>query len=696
MKVKRVTLQLLIVVSVIYAAIVGGGAQSLSPQLRPDLNRALNAQTKSGVNTRAGAYRPSRKAQSLRPRGNLNTRTGKRPSLAPLARTRLASAGPINAGTPLSRVLHTSQLSLTSSAGSDEQFVDRNNDLVADGQTTFDSTGGSFDIAVGKSGSRYEVYSATLNNDLIGVLVVALDTNGDFVADSSSTFNLERDFNMPSAAAVVSGVSSNNKEFVIVCSSGYFNSSNPNDPNNEPSPGVVLLVRNPLTGGFDDSQTKVLVTVGDNRLFNANAMALMPNNDLLIADFDSNELRIVRDTNGDRIPDTLDNTAYYQYRFSDDAPLDVAVNSRGVVFSHSEGNDTLLLAIYDDNNDGRGDMDEVAVEGLSIDNNLFIHGLTVDRRGTVYLIEDATSFFDGSSGNGGVARIDAFADPNQTGFLEDGKIYTEAADDDLGLTGLGFGPALNLINNTEFFVRQNYLDFLNREPDSSGLAFWINNIDSCGADAQCREVKRIDTSAAFFLSIENQQTGFLVYRLYKTSFPASAQRPRGFPRFQEYLTDSRAISDGVIVGQTGWEAKLETNTTNFINVFVTRPEFQLNFPANMTAAEYVDKLNTQSGGALSTNERNDLVARLSGGQETRATVLRKVAEDVDFRNAEFNRAFVLMQYFGYLRRNPDEAPNTDFSGYDFWLNKLNSFGDFRSAEMVKAFITSGEYLDRFD
>ncbi len=80
----------------------------------------------------------------------------------------------------------------------------------------------------------------------------------------------------------------------------------------------------------------------------------------------------------------------------------------------------------------------------------------------------------------------------------------------------------------------------------------------------------------------------------------------------------------------------------------------------------------------------------------RASVLRSVAEDVDLKNAEFNKAFVLMQYFGYLRRNPNDAPDADFSGYNFWLGKLNQFnGNFVNAEMVKAFITSIEYRRRF-
>ena len=87
----------------------------------------------------------------------------------------------IPSGTPLSWILHTSQLSLTSTAGTDEQYVDATGDLVADERTTFDASGGSFDIAVGRSGARYEVYSATLNNRRVGVLSVALDTNGSVV-----------------------------------------------------------------------------------------------------------------------------------------------------------------------------------------------------------------------------------------------------------------------------------------------------------------------------------------------------------------------------------------------------------------------------------------------------------------------------------------------------------------------------------
>lgn len=254
----------------------------------------------------------------------------------------------------------------------------------------------------------------------------------------------------------------------------------------------------------------------------------------------------------------------------------------------------------------------------------------------------------------------------------------------------------NVVDISSWYVHQHYNDFLNRMPDPSGEAFWINNIESCGSSVQCREVKRIDTSAAFFLSIEFQTTGFLVYRLYKASLPETPQRPRAMPRYREFIRDTQQIGQGVVVGTSGWQQVLETNTVNFTNDFVYRPEFLANYPATLTAAAYVDKLDAQAGHVLTFDEYFRLTNGLMAGLETRGSVLRKIAENQKFSGAEFNRAFVLMQYFGYLRRNPDDAPDNNFAGFDFWLAKMNQFGgDYRAAEMVKAFISSGEYRHRF-
>jgi hypothetical protein len=254
----------------------------------------------------------------------------------------------------------------------------------------------------------------------------------------------------------------------------------------------------------------------------------------------------------------------------------------------------------------------------------------------------------------------------------------------------------NPVDTSSFYAQQHYYDFLSRLPDSAGLQFWTNNIESCGTDAGCRAVKRVDTSAAFFLSIEFQQTGFLVYRLYKAALPETPSRPRALPRYREFMRDTQRVGRGVVVGQDGWQQQLEANTLAFLDEFVSRPEFVSNYPATMTPAEYVDKLNAQAGGPLSQTDRDTLVAAMTAGQETRASVLRKVADTDAFKRAEFNRAFVLMQYFGYLRRNPNDSPDADFSGYDFWLSKLNQFGgNYVQAEMVKAFISSSEYRTRF-
>jgi uncharacterized protein (TIGR03437 family) len=443
-----------------------GFAQSRTEaELKPDVRRALTTRTRESLTgKRKDGYAPVQSKATLQKRSsraktndeaNTDAKTQRRP--ARVIRKKLGTSEAkqdavtyprILAGTPLSWILHTSQLSLTSLTGSNEQYVDASGDLVADERTTFDNnngafnrSGGSFDIAVGRSGARYEVFSGTLGNRPVGALVLALDNNGDYIRDSSTAYDLERDFGLPSAVSVVSGRSNAGREFVIVSSSGYYNFDNPSDPDNEPSAGVVLLVRD-TAGGFDNSRSRSLVRVGSNELNNANALTLLPNNNLLIADFDSNELRIVRDTDFDGIPDRLDPVPYYSYRFSDDSPLDIAANSRGVVFSHSVGNDTVMLALYDDNNNGYADRDEVVVEGLSIDNNLIFHGLTTDREGTVYVVENASGAADfiEDGGNLGVPQIDAFPDPALNGFLRDGALFAEAdSPNTQALSGLAFG-----------------------------------------------------------------------------------------------------------------------------------------------------------------------------------------------------------------------------------------------------------------
>lgn len=260
------------------------------------------------------------------------------------------------------------------------------------------------------------------------------------------------------------------------------------------------------------------------------------------------------------------------------------------------------------------------------------------------------------------------------------------------------------INDADFFVNQQYTDFLSRFPDQSGFDFWINQINSCGTNATCIAGQRDNTSGAFFLSIEFQETGYLVERMYKvaygdttatSTFGGTHQISVPIVRRSEFLPDTLQISNGVIIGQPGATQLLENNKVAYANDFASRTRFTTIYAA-MSNAAFVSALNSNSGNALDAGQVSSLVNQLNASTLTRAQVVRAVAEDSDLNNGEKNKAFVLMQYLGYLRRDPNTGPDTDYTGYDFWLQKLNNFGgDFHAAQMVRSFIVSGEYLNRF-
>ncbi len=199
---------------------------------------------------------------------------------------------------------------------------------------------------------------------------------------------------------------------------------------------------------------------------------------------------------------------------------------------------------------------------------------------------------------------------------------------------------INPIDQTDFFVRQHYLDFLNREPDNAGFNFWIGEINNCTPKPQCTEIKRINVSAAFFLSIEFQETGYLAYRMYKAAYgdttSPNVAAPVPIIRLQEFLPDAQRVGRGVRVGMTGWEDLLESNKTAYAREFVVRPRFLAAYPSTMTSLEFVNQLNQNVGaGVLSQMERDQLVAELDAATDltqARASVLRKVADDSDLRN----------------------------------------------------------------
>jgi hypothetical protein len=201
------------------------------------------------------------------------------------------------------------------------------------------------------------------------------------------------------------------------------------------------------------------------------------------------------------------------------------------------------------------------------------------------------------------------------------------------------------------------------------------------------ECDRIAVSSAFFRSTESQLKGLYVYLFYKTAF-------NRLPTYDEITPDIRSVT-----GQTPEE--VYQKKAAFAESFVARAEFDTLYGASSNQA-FVDTLlgryslqqirtedpATPDGAAQVTLTRQQLVSGLSNGSLTRAQVLRAIVQSNEVEGVEYNGAFVAMQYYGYLRRTPEEK------GYNEWLLYLNTHpGDFRT--MVNGFMNSTEYRLRF-
>ena len=226
----------------------------------------------------------------------------------------------------------------------------------------------------------------------------------------------------------------------------------------------------------------------------------------------------------------------------------------------------------------------------------------------------------------------------------------------------------NPIDCNEFFVRQQYLDFLNREPDPAGFAAWQTILNNCiPGDTSC---DRIHVSSAFFRSPEFQGRGYFVYRFYPVAFGRK-------PDYDEFSPDLEKVGGFLS------DAQLEAAKQAFIAEFMSRPAFVAKFNG-LNNTEYVDTLLATAGITLSA--RGVLIAALDNGAITRAQALREIAESTEVYHKYYNQAFVVMQYFGYLHRQPDAL-------YLNWIAHLEATGDYRS--MIDGFMNSTEYRARF-
>ena len=232
------------------------------------------------------------------------------------------------------------------------------------------------------------------------------------------------------------------------------------------------------------------------------------------------------------------------------------------------------------------------------------------------------------------------------------------------------------INDIDFFVQQQYIDFLGRMPDSIGFANWNNTLSNCPnggfGEFDNPHCDRVHVSAGFYLSVEFQGRGYFAYRFYDA---ALGRRPL----YTEFIPDMQKVGGA----QSPEQEVISKN--QYMNEFVQKPEFKAIYDG-LTNQGYVDKLEQTAGVTLS--NKADLVNALNTGSQTRAQVLRTFVESKPVFDKFFNRGFVTMQYFGYLRRNPDPI------GFTNWVNTLDADpSNFR--HMIFGFIYSTEYLNRF-
>ena len=242
------------------------------------------------------------------------------------------------------------------------------------------------------------------------------------------------------------------------------------------------------------------------------------------------------------------------------------------------------------------------------------------------------------------------------------------------------GAALsNPLDDFRFFVNQHYLDLAGREGDHATMEKLVAQLSQCGTKTDCVHSRRVDVSTTLFAENDLASTTAFLNGLYTA---ALGRRPK----FAEFDSDRTALASQ--------KDEAEKSRAAFVLAFTQRPEFKRRYAATMKAAEFVDVVLLslmQSTGVDLSAERADLIG-LVEGQNGRAAVLTKIAEEHAVVDAQYSQSLILSHYFAYLRRDPDE------SGYTTWLNfvKNKPLRDADTARSVTCgFLNSAEYQNRF-
>ena len=298
---------------------------------------------------------------------------------------------------------------------------------------------------------------------------------------------------------------------------------------------------------------------------------------------------------------------------------------------------------------------------------------------------------------------------------------------DIKVKPLRLRPGTNIpitIDDADFFAAQHYIDFLRRFPDAPGHAHWTGEITECSDPAKrhpgesfalCTERKRANTSAGFFFSPEFQNGGSFVLRVYwgtlgkQLNHPGCPGVPFNLPghcrpKYTDYIADMATVAQGIVVNDALDPNVINANKRAFVANFITRPEFTAIY-GSLTPTQFVDKLAQTTGITIPAADRTALINEITANPANKANVVFKVVDgtttttggllqfDTTYGKAyfdkEFDDVFVFIEYIAYLRRNPDQ------DGFNHWLNKLKTFGNWVDAQMVLAFILSPEYRSRF-
>jgi hypothetical protein len=246
---------------------------------------------------------------------------------------------------------------------------------------------------------------------------------------------------------------------------------------------------------------------------------------------------------------------------------------------------------------------------------------------------------------------------------------------DPGVAATGSNP----IDDYRFFISQHYADTMGYEPDQATLDKLTAQFNQCGARGDCLKTRRLDLSTSLLTQSELSATGLFLHDLYVAGLGRR-------PRFAEYETDRATVGN--------FNSEIEDSRIALALAFVQRPDFQRRYPTTLKPAEFVDQLLANAGQRNPDikAERPALLSLFDGMNSGRAAILARVASHSSVVDAQYNEAFVMLQYFSYLRRDPDE------SGLNLWMNTLKTkpLRDPAAARLVAcSFMTSAEYQNRF-